>query len=198
MEKLQKPQDIYVRQRYWATAFALFLSFVFLAGIILFPIAFALRPDESMGENQIRMIVICGSVAAGVFGSILAFIFIALCVKLRYKFVIAADEKGIYLNNTLVPYGLIEWDNIAQIQFYGFFEPTTEILAPDTNHLKITLRSKEQFLKGLNAIQRFYFAVNFKRLYCNLALCSGKGWKIGEALQTAWQYYTGAEIYEDK
>jgi len=197
MEKTQKPQDIYVRQRYWVTAFFAFLSSVFLVGVIILPIAFALRPPTDMEQTSVKTLLIAFSVAAGVFGLPLAFTTVALFIKLFRKVMIAADDKGIYLSGTLVPYGFIPWDNIAEVKYFKPFNFSSDPFAPEYSHINIVLRSKERFLKGLNAIQRFYFRVNFKRLYCNLALCSGKGREIGEALESAFRYYTGTEIFEE-
>lgn len=189
MEKPQKPQDVYIRQRRWATVCFALLALILLADAIALPVAVALRPDENWSAAFQTGFFALSCAAAVLFGVVLLAVLLLLCMKLPRTFLITADEKGIYLYSSLVPYGFIPWDNVANVEYYGVFSFSQDLFAPDANHIKLTLRSKADFRKRLRWFQRAAFRLNFSRLYVSLVLCKGKGAEIGRALRTMREYY---------
>lgn len=190
MEKPTRPQDVYIRQRKWVTAGFALIALILLACVLLLPTAVALSPDESWSKEFAAGFLALSCVAAVLFGVPLLAAAVALCAKLPHEHLIRTDEKGLYLASTLIPYGLIPWENIANVEYSGVLNLSQDLFAPDINHVKITLRSKTDFKKGLNFIQKTAFKMSFSRLYVPLVLCKGKGAEVGRVLRTAWEYYS--------
>lgn len=189
MEKPIKPQDIAIRQRRWVTAAFALLALLLLAGVISLPFAVALRPDESWDAASQTGLLACASVACVLFGVPLLGLAVALFAKLPRDYLVFTDEKGLHLYSTLIPYGFIPWENIANVQYHGVYSVSQDFFSPDANHIRLTLRSTADFCKGLNFVQKAAFRLGFSRLFVPLTLCKGKGVEIGAALQGIWVYY---------
>ena len=168
-------QAVYIRHRRWVTALAVILS-VFC--IIVLAFGFYGISGE---EPNLKIPYFVG---AGIMEVILLLYCSVQTVKLFKKYIIVGDERGI----TLPYYGLIEWENIAGLKYFGFLNADFGSVQ-DTPHIRIELKDRQKFRRALNVWQRMYFLLNFRRVNLPLLSCSGKNAEIFDTLNDLVREY---------
>lgn len=181
MEKLTKPENLFIARKKWLNALAalVFLAFGAVIAIVL-PLGLVKRPPDDLST----MILLCiGSAVLAAYSLLLA----ALNMRnLFFPYILTSDEKGIYNYSGLLHFGFIKWEDIASI---GQDSTIMDVLDNDSPHLTIFVNDLKEYKRALTLGKRqllFWSGGNIK-VY---TLCSQiKRKQLGELLENSLRYY---------
>lgn len=152
MEKLTKPQNLYIRRNRALTAAAAFAFLAFAVALAaLLPLGLIKYPPE----KDILIPLIIGNSFI---------IFISFCLgalnfrNLFFPFLLTADEKGVYNYSGYFHFGFIDWEDIL-----SFTKDATwlDLLDDDMPSLKIYLKNFKAYRSTLSFYKKWQLFWSF-------------------------------------
>lgn len=188
MEKEVNVQPLMIGHRRWKTflyaAVFLLVSLIFISvPVLTFIIPIEAEAGEIIGFRLWAFVI------AILLGVPLLSISISLFVRLKRKYAVMADEKGIYLYSGIFSFGFLPWDNIGYMEFHG-----ERLSGRWSRALEAVLIND---MPGLNFYWRFRLGrlrtkEGQPRLLISFSLCKGRDEENAQNIIRLWEQYKRA------
>lgn len=181
-----KKENFIVQKRSLTFLFA--FLFLFLATVFLVePILTYILPLGVVGAALLKL-RIASFVFAICLGVPLFLISFSLFIRLRLKYAVKADEKGLYIYTSIIPLGFIPFDKIANIEHHselsqnGISRNFQILMKPNVAELNLKWKIREKlFRKKQDKL----------RLIISFLLCNDKDEVNAEKIIRLWNNYCG-------
>lgn len=181
MEKLTKPQNIYVKRNRFLSVIAGVLWLILTAGLAT--LCFYILPVYAELENFTDIILMY---FAGCFFTATGIIYVVLSFRnATIEYVIYTDEKGLYHYSGFVHLGFIPWEDIGDILCHGMFW----VLADNGTRIQIIPKNAEIFWRKLSRFKRFMLAMTYYRITVKTLFTNVKAQHLYPLLKDSVRYY---------
>lgn len=182
---MENYRRFFILQRRWVTfAFALLLLCL-AAAFVVQPVLAFLLPLEAEGAKLWKLRTLAFVFAIGL-GVPLLTISLSLFLRLRHKYAVFADEKGLYCYCGVIPVGLVSWDYVNHLAFQG------DLSAPrPTKTLQIVMQPEIKTVNWRWRLKNCARPQNRRefRLFVSFFLCEGKEEENAQKVIALWKAF---------
>ena len=177
-----KNECILLQQKRFVTFLCAIILFYVAAVLLVVPVlTFVIPLETEISFSEMLAFRIISFIAAFLLGIPILAMSISLFIRLRHKFVIIADNTGIYDYSGIFPLGFIAWERIKSLK--------------DIKAKTLIVELKSSYYNNLNLFEKIKSFINGsvrsrgKTLFISFSLCKGKSVDNAKDIMNLWKNY---------